>query len=108
MRFFAAIGAAAALAVLATPGASASLTTVKCRNYTYRGYGFTDKYSRIRATGVKCGRADEVLGTFSNSAPGGTDLGFTCRRRKTKTRHVYDLKCTDGAKRITATAKFSP
>lgn len=107
MRFAPMLVVTAMLVVVASAGASTKPKTIKCPSYTYRGYGFTDKYSRIRATGVRCHRADEVLGTYSNSAPGGTDLGYTCAKKRTKTRHVYDLKCTDGGKRITATARFS-
>lgn len=60
-----------------------------------------DTFSQVKATGVSCRNAREVLGTWANSAPGGTDLGFICTARK-RSKNVYDLRCTERGKLITA------
>jgi hypothetical protein len=97
------------VAVMAAPQATGKTSstpprTARCGNFTgYGGGGVTDRFTRVRATRTSCHTADVVLGIWSNSAPGGKDDGFACRARKTKTSHVFHLRCTDGHKRVTAT-----
>jgi hypothetical protein len=42
-----------------------------------------------------------VLGTWANSGPGGTDLGFICAATPTATKQ-FGVKCHEGTKRIKA------
>jgi hypothetical protein len=83
-----------------TAGASAK---PHCANYTGGAAGVVDKFTNIKASGVSCDKAHEVLGTWANSAPGGTDLGFSCKAKQVKgARHKFHVTCTQGSKRITA------
>jgi hypothetical protein len=90
-----AMGMASTSAASATSDRSAATS---CSNYA----GAFDKFTQIKASGVSCHKAHEVLGTWANSAPGGTDLGFSCKSKPTKVKHRYRVTCTKGAKRITA------
>ena len=58
-------------------------------------------FTHIEASGVTCQRAHEVLGTWANSGPGGTDLGFICAATPTAKKQ-FAVKCHEGTKRIKA------
>jgi len=87
------------------PWASAKSPTASCTSYKGGAAGVVETFTHIKASGVSCKRAHEVLGTFANSAPGGTDLGFRCHARETKAKNTFSVRCTDGTKKITATEK---
>lgn len=89
--------------VLMASGALGKSSTASCGNYTGGAGRLVDTFTQVRAAGVACGRAHEVLGTWANSAPGGTDLGFVCHAKQTKRKNVFDVRCAQGDKRITAT-----
>lgn len=92
--------AAVMLPIPASAGASPS-SAKRCSNYTGGAGGLSDKFTRIRASNVSCKRAHEVLGTWANSA-GGTDLGFSCKARRTSVAHQYRVTCKEPDKLIRA------
>jgi len=85
-----------------TTGAQAKTRT--CGNSTGGSAGVIDTFSHIKVNGASCSKAHEVLGTFANSAPGGTDLGFTCLATKTGS-DTFTIKCREGSKSIDAHEK---
>lgn len=83
--------------------AGASAKPARCGNYTGGAAGVVDKFTNVKASGVSCEKAHEVLGTWANSAPGGTDLSFVCKAKTVKgSRHKFHVTCTSGSKRITS------
>ena len=81
--------------------AGASAKTLSCGKYVGGAAGLTDTFTHIEASGVACQRAHEVLGTWANSGPGGTDLGFICAATPTAKKQ-FAVKCHEGTKRIKA------
>ena len=96
------VGAIAVSAFALSSGAWAKATTQHCNSYTGGSAGLVDSFTNVRAQGVGCHRAHEVLGTWANSAPGGTDLGFSCRATKVSAKNTFRVRCVDGSKRVTA------
>ncbi len=90
------------VAVSLTAGAMAKGEAVKCRNYRGGAARLVDSFTHIKASGVSCHRAHEVLGTWANSGPGGTDLGFSCHARKAGAKNSFTIRCTEAKKLITA------
>ena len=84
--------------------ASAEAKVRTCPSSTGGAAGIVDKFTKIKARGVGCTKAHEVLGTWANSAPGASDLGFTCTATKTSS-DAFTVKCREGAKQITAHEK---
>jgi len=58
------------------PWALAKSPTASCTSYKGGAAEVVETFTHIKASGVSCKRSHEVLGTFANSAPGDTDLGF--------------------------------
>jgi hypothetical protein len=96
------VGLVVVVSVVLTAGASAKTATVHCHSYKGGAAGLVDTFTQIAASGVSCGRAHEVLGTWANSGPGGTDLGFSCRARKAKAKDTFQVRCVQARKLITA------
>lgn len=81
--------------------AGASAKPLGCGKYVGGAAGLTNTFTHIKASGVTCQRAHDVLGTWANSGPGGTDLGFICAATPTATKQ-FAVKCHAGTKRIKA------
>ena len=64
------------------PWALAKSPTASCTSYKGGAAEVVETFTHIKASGVSCKRSHEVLGTFANSAPGDTDLGFRCHGTK--------------------------
>lgn len=79
-----------------------STRTQQCSSYKGGAGRLVDAFTRIDAQGVGCHRAHEVLGVWANSAPGGTDLGFSCKSTKGTAKNTLHVRCVDGSKRVTA------
>ncbi|MGH2885523.1 MAG: hypothetical protein ACRDPA_22940, partial [Solirubrobacteraceae bacterium] len=79
--------------VALTAGATATSATGHCHGYKGGAAGLVDTFTRITASGVSCGRAHEVLGTWANSGPGGTDLGFSCHAHRAMTKDTFQIRC---------------
>ncbi len=96
------VGAIAVSAFALSSGAWAKATTEHCSSYMGGSAGLVDSFTSVRAQGVGCRRAHEVLGTWANSAPGGTDLGFACHATKVGAKNTFRVRCVDGSRHITA------
>lgn len=79
--------------------------TTSCPNYKGGGAGVEDRFSHVKARGISCTKAHEVLGTWANSGPGGTDLGFSCKAKETKKKGTFDIRCTQGSASTSAVDK---
>jgi hypothetical protein len=100
-----ALAAVVATGALFSLGAGATASAAargNCTRYKGGAAGLTDTFTDIDARGVSCHKADEVLGTWANSGPGGTDLGFSCHARKGAKKDQFHLRCSDATKLITA------
>jgi hypothetical protein len=95
------VGAVTVSAFALSSGAWANDTTQHCSSYMGGSAGLVDSFTSVRAYSVGCQRAHEVLGTWANSAPGGTDLGFSCRATRLSAKK-FRVRCVDGSKRVTA------
>ena len=89
-------------ALVLSSGAWANASARYCSSYMGGSAGLVDSFTNVRAYGIGCRRAHEVLGTWANSAPGGTDLGFSCTATKRSVKNTFRVRCFDGSKRVTA------
>jgi len=96
------VGAIAVSAFALSSGAWAKATTQHCSSYTGGSAGLVDSFTDVLAQGVGCRHAHEVLGTWANSGPGGTDLGFSCKATKASAKNTFRVRCVDGSRHVTA------
>lgn len=96
------VGVVGVSALVLSSGAWASANARHCSSYMGGSAGLVDSFTNVRAYDVGCRRAHEVLGTWANSGPGGTDLGFSCKASKGSVKNTFHVRCVDGSKRVTA------
>lgn len=97
------LGVVLSTVVVTSSGALGKSSTASCSSYKGGAGRLVDAFTQVRVVGVSCRRAHEVLGTWANSGPGGTDLGFLCHAKQTHKTTVFDVRCVEGDKRIAAT-----
>ena len=96
------VGAVVIATIALSSGATAKSSTAHCRSYQGGASGLVDTFTHITALGVSCGRAHQVLGTWANSGPGGTDLGFRCHAKTAKSKNMFNIRCVERNNLITA------